>query len=118
MLGETRGRAETHDELVVIVWDVPFAWDRFQTFLLGEVLHEHLADILVREIPRQEDPEARERALHELIVQRQVDPEHAEGQRAFRERAEERMVLGVPALADRADVVDDARGHGAAGVSW
>jgi hypothetical protein len=98
----------------VIVRNVPLAWDRLQAFLFGEILHEHLADVLVREIAREEDAEARERALHELPVHRHVDAERAQRQLAFPERAEERVILGVPALPDREDVVDD---HGAAGVS-
>src|SRR5256884_10015667 len=50
---------------------------------------------------------SRERALHELPVHRHVDAEHAQRQLALAEGAEEGMTLGVPALADREDIVDD-----------
>ena len=84
---------------------VAFLGDREQTFLLGQVLDHRLPH--VRRAAVDHEAEAGHRLVHELLVLRHVDAERLERQRAVEHRREERVLLGMPLLADGDDLFGD-----------
>ena len=84
--------------------------DRLQSFFLGDVLGDHLAHFFEMIAARIEQSEARQGSRDEMIVQRLIAAQGFERQLAFAEGEEERMPLGVPAIADRQDPLGDRAG--------
>src|SRR5262249_14707181 len=107
-----RGLAKAQDQLVMIMRRMARARDRLEPFLFGDVFCDRLTDVLVRDRSRVEDAKARQRLLHELAVQGHVHAERPQGQLTVAKSLEKWMPLGMPALADCHNLINDGRRHG------
>ena len=105
-VGKAGVPAEIRNHLEMVVRLVARLRNGHQPFLLGHVLRDHPPD--VRRSAPVEKAEGRHDIVHEFQMLGHVDAERAQRQRTVEHGLKERVLLGVPTLADGDDPVGNA----------